>query len=206
VYREAEQIAKNECEFDFIESHRKALKTTIEGLGKITSMDCIVKICANVCCVIIALFDIQPGNPVPLLVNVRRRRRPGRTSAASAWSLVPAPHATAPAPRQGGLATVATRASAAVAPTRWRRSTGSSVKRTIVELAALLLDFDNVLVGRSTPPFPSLELTMLSRTTTTRTNWRGAKTTTPLDTQYSGRRQHCVDDVVAFCRIRRGRR
>ena len=59
AYREAEQIAKNEREFD-----------SIEGLGKITSMDCIVKICANVCCVITALFDIQPGNPVPLLYQV----------------------------------------------------------------------------------------------------------------------------------------
>jgi len=48
AYRKAEQIAKNEREFDFIESHCKVLKTTIEGLGKITSMDCIVKICANV--------------------------------------------------------------------------------------------------------------------------------------------------------------
>jgi len=118
------------------------------------------------------------------MVNVRRRRGPVRFSAASARSLVPAPHATAPAPRQGGLATVATRASAAVAPTWWRRSTGSSVKRTIVKRVASLLDFDNVLVGRSTPPFPSSELTTLSRTTTTRTNWWGAKTTTPPDMQY----------------------
>jgi len=70
AYREAEQIAMNEREFDFIESRRKALKTTIEGLGKITSMDCIVKICADVCCVITALFDIQSGNPVPLLYQV----------------------------------------------------------------------------------------------------------------------------------------
>ena len=70
AYHKAEQIAKNERKFDFIESHRKALKTTIEGLGKITSMDCIVKICADVCCVITALFDIQPGNPVPLLYQV----------------------------------------------------------------------------------------------------------------------------------------
>jgi len=68
--REAEQVAKNEREFDFVESHRKALKTTIEGLGKIHSMDCIVKICANVCCVITALFDIRAKNPVPLLYSV----------------------------------------------------------------------------------------------------------------------------------------
>ncbi len=46
------------------------MKTTIEGLGKIYSMDCIVKICANVCCVITALFDIRAGNPVPLLYSV----------------------------------------------------------------------------------------------------------------------------------------
>ena len=70
VYREAEQIAKNEREFDFIEYHCKSLKTLIEGLGKITSMDCIMKICANACCLITALFDIQPGNPVPLLYQV----------------------------------------------------------------------------------------------------------------------------------------
>ncbi len=67
---EAKQVAKNEQEFDFINAHRKALKTTIEGLGKITSMDCIVKICANVCCVITALFDICPGNPAPLLYEI----------------------------------------------------------------------------------------------------------------------------------------
>ena len=71
AYCKAEQIAKNECEFNFIESHCKALKTMIEGLDKITSIDCIVKICVNlVCCVITALFDIQPGNPVPLLYQV----------------------------------------------------------------------------------------------------------------------------------------
>jgi hypothetical protein len=67
---EAEQITKNMHEFDFIKSHRKALKTTIKGLGKITSMECIVKIWANVCCVITAFFDIRPGNPVPLLYSI----------------------------------------------------------------------------------------------------------------------------------------
>ena len=45
------------------------MKTTIEGLGKIHSMDCIIKICANVYCVISALFDIRAGNPVPLLYS-----------------------------------------------------------------------------------------------------------------------------------------
>ncbi len=45
---EAEQLAKNKCEFDFIDTHRKVLKTTIEGLGMISGMECIVKICTNV--------------------------------------------------------------------------------------------------------------------------------------------------------------
>jgi len=67
--REVEQVARNEHKFDFVESHRKALKTTIEGLGRIHSMDCIVKICANICCVTTALFDIRAGNPIPLLYS-----------------------------------------------------------------------------------------------------------------------------------------
>jgi hypothetical protein len=66
----AEQQAKNECEFDFVESHCKLLKTTIEGLGKISSIECVVKICANVFCVITAFFDIDGSNPVPLLYSV----------------------------------------------------------------------------------------------------------------------------------------
>ena len=112
------------------------------------------------------------------MVNVRRRWRPARTSAASAQSPVPAPRATAPAPRQGGPA-VATRASAIVAPTRLRRSTGSSAKRIPVERAALAPVFDDVLVGSSSPPFPSLNSATLCRTTMPRTNWRASKTTTP---------------------------
>jgi hypothetical protein len=46
------------------------LKSTIEGLGQITTMDCIVKICTNICCIITAFFDIRPGNPVPLLYAI----------------------------------------------------------------------------------------------------------------------------------------
>ncbi len=34
VYHEAEQVAKNERNFDFIKSHQKALKTMIKGLEK----------------------------------------------------------------------------------------------------------------------------------------------------------------------------
>ena len=70
AYRKAEQVARNKREFDFVKSQRKALKTTIKGLGKIHDMDCIVKICVNVCCMITALFDIWAGNPVPLLYSV----------------------------------------------------------------------------------------------------------------------------------------
>jgi hypothetical protein len=68
--RDAEQVARNEREFDFVESHRKAIKATIEGLGKIQNMECIVKICANISCVITAIFDIRAGNPIPLLYSV----------------------------------------------------------------------------------------------------------------------------------------
>jgi hypothetical protein len=67
---EAEQQAKNEREFDFVETHRKHLKTTIEGLGKISGMECVIKICANVCCVITAFFDIDGSNPVPVPYSV----------------------------------------------------------------------------------------------------------------------------------------
>jgi hypothetical protein len=70
AHREAEQLAKNEREFDFVEAHRKLLKTTIEGLGMISGMECIVKICANVCCIVTALFDINGSNPVPHLYSV----------------------------------------------------------------------------------------------------------------------------------------
>ena len=69
-HREAEQHAKNEREFDFVEMHCKILKTTIEGLGMISGMECVVKICANVCCVVTAFVDIDGSNPVPLLYSV----------------------------------------------------------------------------------------------------------------------------------------
>ena len=101
------------------------------------------------------------------------------TSAAFARQLPPAPCATAPAPRQGGHATVATRASATVAPSRWRRSTGSYVQRTPVKRAALLPDFDNALDGRLMFSFPFSKPHLLLRTTMTRANWRVAKINNP---------------------------
>jgi hypothetical protein len=63
-------MQKNEHEFDFVETNCKLLKTTIEGLGMISRMECIVKICANICCVVTAFFDIDGSNPVPLLYSV----------------------------------------------------------------------------------------------------------------------------------------
>jgi len=35
AHHNAEQVARNKREFDFVESHNKAIKTTIEGLGRI---------------------------------------------------------------------------------------------------------------------------------------------------------------------------
>jgi hypothetical protein len=70
AHREAEQHAKNEREFDFVKMHCKILKTTIKGLGMISGMECVVKICANICCVVTAFFDIDGSNPVPLLYSV----------------------------------------------------------------------------------------------------------------------------------------
>jgi hypothetical protein len=70
AHRDAEKVARNKREFDFVEYPCKAIKTTIEGLGKIQNMECIVKICANGCCVTTAIFDIRAGNPIPLLYSV----------------------------------------------------------------------------------------------------------------------------------------
>jgi len=74
---EAEQVARNEQESDFVEIHCIALNMPIEGLGKIYSMDCIATICANVCRVITGLFDIQAGNPIPLLYSICIKTRYG---------------------------------------------------------------------------------------------------------------------------------
>jgi hypothetical protein len=54
---------------------------------------------------------------------------------------------------------------------------------------ALALVFDDVLVGSSSPPFPSMNSATLCRTTMTRTNWRASKTTTPPRTRRAARRR-----------------
>ncbi len=70
VHCKAEQLAKNECKFDFVKAHCKHLKTTIKGLGMISGRECIVKICANVCCIVTAFIVINSSNPVPLLYSM----------------------------------------------------------------------------------------------------------------------------------------
>jgi hypothetical protein len=61
---EAEPLAKNEHKFDFVKAHCKLLKTTIEGLGMISGMECIVKICANICCIVAVFLNIDAINPI----------------------------------------------------------------------------------------------------------------------------------------------
>jgi hypothetical protein len=51
------------------EAHRTKAKTTIEGLGKIESMQCIMRIAANVCGFIHAFFDIEK-DPKPFVYQL----------------------------------------------------------------------------------------------------------------------------------------
>jgi hypothetical protein len=62
----SEENARNEWALDMSEAHRTKAKTTIEGIGKIESMQCIVRIAANVCGFIRAFFDIEKG-PKPFV-------------------------------------------------------------------------------------------------------------------------------------------
>ncbi len=64
------KLQKNEHKFNFVKSHCKVLKTRVKGLGKISNMDCIIKICTNLCCVITAFFDVWMENPVFLLYSI----------------------------------------------------------------------------------------------------------------------------------------
>jgi hypothetical protein len=59
--RTSEENARNEWALDMSEAHRTKAKTTIEGLGKIESMQCIVRIAANVCGFVRAFFDVEKG-------------------------------------------------------------------------------------------------------------------------------------------------
>ncbi len=59
--RTSEENARNEWALKISEAHRTKAKTTIEGLGKIESMQCIVRIAANVCGFVRAFFDAKKG-------------------------------------------------------------------------------------------------------------------------------------------------
>ena len=56
-----EENEKNERSYDFLDVHKTKAKATIEGLGRIEGIDCIVKICANICGFIRSFFDIEKG-------------------------------------------------------------------------------------------------------------------------------------------------
>ncbi len=47
--------------FDFSDSHKTKAKTTIESLGRIDNIDCIVKICANIYGFIHSFFHVKKG-------------------------------------------------------------------------------------------------------------------------------------------------
>ena len=67
--RTSEENAHNEWALDMSEAHRTKAKTTIEGLGKNESMQCIVRIAANVCGFIRAFFDVEKG-PKPFVYQL----------------------------------------------------------------------------------------------------------------------------------------
>jgi hypothetical protein len=50
---------QNERALDMSDAHKTKAETTIEGLGKIENIYCIVKIAANICGFIHAFFDIE---------------------------------------------------------------------------------------------------------------------------------------------------
>ncbi len=59
--RMIEENVQNERALDMTDTHNTKAKTTVEGLGKIKNIYCIVKIAANICGFIRAYFDIESG-------------------------------------------------------------------------------------------------------------------------------------------------
>ena len=57
----SEENAHNEWVLDMSKAHQTKAKTTIEGLGKIKSMQCIIRIAANSCGFICAFFNVKKG-------------------------------------------------------------------------------------------------------------------------------------------------
>jgi hypothetical protein len=56
-----EENVQNERALDMTDNHKTKAKMTVEGLGKIKNIYCIVKIAANICGFIRAFFDIESG-------------------------------------------------------------------------------------------------------------------------------------------------
>ncbi len=56
-----EEIVQNERALDMTDTHKTKAKKTVEGLGKIENIYCIVKIAANICSFIRAFFDTESG-------------------------------------------------------------------------------------------------------------------------------------------------
>ena len=67
--RISEETEKNEKIYDFSESHKTKAKATVEGLGRVKGIDCIVKICANICGFIRSFFDVESGQR-PLIYDM----------------------------------------------------------------------------------------------------------------------------------------
>jgi hypothetical protein len=55
----SKENARNKWALDMSEAHRTKAKITIKGLGKIESMQCIVRIAANICNFVHAFFDVE---------------------------------------------------------------------------------------------------------------------------------------------------
>jgi hypothetical protein len=56
-----EENILNKRALDMTDTHKTKAKMTVEGLGKIKNIYCIVKIVANICGFICAFFDIESG-------------------------------------------------------------------------------------------------------------------------------------------------
>ena len=59
--RTSEENARNEWALGMSKAHHTKAKTTIKGLSKIESMQCIVRIAANLCGFVRAFFDVKKG-------------------------------------------------------------------------------------------------------------------------------------------------
>jgi hypothetical protein len=64
-----EENIQNKKDLDMSDTHKTKAKTTVEGLGKIENIHCIVRIAANICGFIRAFFDVEKGT-LPLIYEL----------------------------------------------------------------------------------------------------------------------------------------